>query len=591
MAATATTRAPQDVPPSTMTQSPPSRQQQQQQQSKSTTPLSPIFVTAEQFSPTASIITDSGISLGWDYEVEPEWWSSPSPSPSSSDADDEDEEAEGSASSLSGASIESSAPEAASPSSLASVDTEEGRTVSTLRSSRPSSDTTLPKVQTALLVHSNEVDWDQAFKLHHDWPLLASTPDAQVLSHDEILVRNVAVGLNQVDFKSLVYKFGIDRFPAVLGRDVVGVVEAVGGSSSTDNPGRLQRGDRVWTCCDSRDARSGGFQSFSVAKSHTLGRLPCTSIVSDEAGATIGTGLVTVGVALHWFFELSRARVLGGGKYPKSHQPTQDTTTSRLDGDTEAPRLQQWILIYGGGTVTGSYAAQLAHLSGLKVISVASPSNFSYLSSIGVDVCVDRFAPSDEILARIQQATSSGDLAYALDCVGSATATLCRRALESATPSTVSSDPGLDDAGRLQHRPAQLICLAGNPKRDRPDDDANQQQQQRGGDDNGASKPSPQSSHRDVQTPRLSFSTTFYACAEFSTAFLSDVYELLARRALRPVHAHVLPGGLQGVRPGLEMLRDGHGVPNDSAAAGGSAAVARKLVVRIDETPGYAVGS
>ncbi|CAO1629892.1 unnamed protein product [Jaminaea pallidilutea] len=582
MAATTTTRAPHDVPSSTLPRGRPSRQQHHR---KSTTSLSPVFVTAEQFSPTASIITDSGISLGWDYEVEPEWWSSPSPS--SSDADDEDEEAEGSASSLSEASSVPILPEPASSSSLASVGTQKGPTVATVRSSKLSSDNTLPKVQTALLVHSNEVDWDQAFKLHHDWPLLASAPDTQMLGHDEIFVRNVAVGLNQVDFKSLVYKFGIERFPAVLGRDVVGVVEAVGSSAEK---GGLQRGDRVWTCCDSRDARSGGFQSFSVAKSHTLGRLPCTSIVSDEAGATIGTGLVTAGVALHWFFELSRARVLGGGKYPKPHQPAHDNPARRIDGATEAPRLQQWILIYGGGTVTGSYAAQLAHLSGLKVISVASPSNFSYLSSIGVDVCVDRFAPSDEILARIQQATSNGDLAHALDCVGSATATLCRRALESTTLSTVSSHSDTESADRVRHRPAQLICLAGNPKRDRPDDDADQHQPQPEGDDNGAANPSPQRRYRDVQTPRLSFSTTFYACVEFSTAFLSDVHELLAQRALRPVHAHVLPGGLQGVKPGLEMLRDGHGVPNVSAAAGGSA-VARKLVVRIDETPEYAVGS
>lgn len=48
------------------------------------------------------------------------------------------------------------------------------------------------------------------------------------------------MGLNPVDWKSLAYRFGIERFPWVLGRDVCGVVESVG--EGVEN---VKVGDRV----------------------------------------------------------------------------------------------------------------------------------------------------------------------------------------------------------------------------------------------------------------------------------------------------------------------------------------------------------
>jgi NADPH:quinone reductase-like Zn-dependent oxidoreductase len=48
------------------------------------------------------------------------------------------------------------------------------------------------------------------------------------------------MGLNPVDWKSLAYRFGIERFPWVLGRDVCGVVMSVG--EGVEN---VEVGDRV----------------------------------------------------------------------------------------------------------------------------------------------------------------------------------------------------------------------------------------------------------------------------------------------------------------------------------------------------------
>lgn len=74
----------------------------------------------------------------------------------------------------------------------------------------------------ALLVRSCHQGWERSFELHHDWPRPA------LQAPDEILIRNVAVGLNPVDWKSVAYNFGIQNCPWVLGRDIAGVVEEVG---------------------------------------------------------------------------------------------------------------------------------------------------------------------------------------------------------------------------------------------------------------------------------------------------------------------------------------------------------------------------
>ncbi|TDZ31079.1 Trans-enoyl reductase ACTTS2 [Colletotrichum spinosum] len=49
----------------------------------------------------------------------------------------------------------------------------------------------------------------------------------------------------------------------------------------------------------------------------------------------------------------------------------------------------EWLLIYGGATSVGDYAIQLAKLSGLKVVTTASPRNHDRLKSLGADAVFD----------------------------------------------------------------------------------------------------------------------------------------------------------------------------------------------------------
>jgi len=76
--------------------------------------------------------------------------------------------------------------------------------------------------------------WSQSFHIHHQWPVPA------IQSSDELLISVKSVGLNPVDYKCVQYGFGIEEWPAVIGRDVAGVVEEVGNEVTN-----FKVGDRV----------------------------------------------------------------------------------------------------------------------------------------------------------------------------------------------------------------------------------------------------------------------------------------------------------------------------------------------------------
>jgi NADPH:quinone reductase-like Zn-dependent oxidoreductase len=72
------------------------------------------------------------------------------------------------------------------------------------------------------------------------------------------------------------------------------------------------------------------------------------------------------------------------------------------------------ILIYGGSTSVGLFAIQFAKLSGMHVVTTASPANFALVKSFGADEVFDYKNP--EVSKQIRDATQ-GKLKYAVDCV------------------------------------------------------------------------------------------------------------------------------------------------------------------------------
>ncbi|KAN0065763.1 hypothetical protein ACQY0O_000893 [Thecaphora frezii] len=382
----------------------------------------------------------------------------------------------------------------------------------------------------ALLVRTLRQGWTQTFDLvpHH--------PRPRLVSPSQVLVRVRYVGLNPVDWKSVMYRFGIASLPWILGRDVVGEVQQVGAQVT-----RCKVDDIVWICTDARDPSAGVYQRYCVAHEAILARLP--SAVQEAEAATLGTGLVTAIVVVWWFLRLPRPAPLPAVAPVAADAALAPTPPRRTPQEVRA----SWVVIYGGGSVTGIYVAQLARQSGVSVVAVASPDRFSYLESLGVSACLDRHDDADTLLARLRGATRGGSLDFAIDCVGSKTANVCLRALT--------------DANRADAPPAELVCLAGNAELDveRHEDGSVRLE--------GANA-------RRVRIHKLSFSTTqFYKDAQFSQTTLDDVTYLLASRSLHPVESHLIADGLAGIRRGLELFRDG------------TAPRGKKLVARIDDTP------
>jgi len=162
---------------------------------------------------------------------------------------------------------------------------------------------------------------------------------------DEVLVRVHAAGLNPVDWK---VRAGMQRsflpleLPAVLGREVAGVVEEVGSEVSG-----LAAGDRVF---GSTAPRCGGYTEYTVLPANRAARIPDGLSFTDAAALPIAAG------AAH--DALAHLGLRRGGT----------------------------LLVLGVGGGVGIAMAQLARLGGLTVVGTASSGKVELLEPLDVTV-------------------------------------------------------------------------------------------------------------------------------------------------------------------------------------------------------------
>ncbi|KAK0115321.1 hypothetical protein ONS96_013780 [Cadophora gregata f. sp. sojae] len=196
---------------------------------------------------------------------------------------------------------------------------------------------------------------------------------------DSILVKTVAVAINPTDWQTL------DEAPtpafthSLLGVDAAGIVVEVGKSVIKN----IKKGDRVAGFshgANDRNPVTGTFANYILMKGDLTLRIPPN--MSFEDAATTPCGLVTVGLGFYRHLELPFLT------YP-------------VESKTAGP----FILIYGGSSATGSLAIQFAKLSGLTVITTASPRNFDFVKSLGADHVFDYHNP--EVGAKINSLTAN----------------------------------------------------------------------------------------------------------------------------------------------------------------------------------------
>ncbi|OJJ99620.1 hypothetical protein ASPACDRAFT_43243 [Aspergillus aculeatus ATCC 16872] len=252
----------------------------------------------------------------------------------------------------------------------------------------PTQSFTIPRVQRAIVCLPNGQ--------------LGHVRDAPVppLAPDMVLVRTAAVALNPTDHKM------VANFPttgAISGCDFAGTVVAVGDAATE----RFKVGDRV--CggvhgANPIDPAVGAFAEYVGATADILALVPRDLSLTDAA-AIGGAGPATMALALG------------------------DKLTLSIDADAapNGPTKEEFVLVYGGSTATGTMALQLLRRAGYRPIATCSPKNASLVRSYGAEAVFDYH--TEDCAAQIRSYTRN-TLRYVLDCITEpSTVDLCLRSI------------------------------------------------------------------------------------------------------------------------------------------------------------------
>ncbi|RAK81610.1 zinc-binding alcohol dehydrogenase family protein [Aspergillus fijiensis CBS 313.89] len=227
------------------------------------------------------------------------------------------------------------------------------------------------------------------------------------LGADEVLVRVACVGLNPYDAKSA----DISPSPgATAGLDFAGEIVALGEgvTSSAFSSSRLALGTRVCGCVFGNNAGqhdNGAFAEYVAVPAALVLCIPDS--MSFQQAATLGCGLATTGLALY--------QTLG------------------------LPLTPTYVLVYGGGTATGTLAIQVLRRSGFTPLTTSSPHNFPRLQQLGAAATFDYRSPTCGSDLRDHTANT---LAFALDCISTTESMqICYEAIGRAGGKYVSLDP------------------------------------------------------------------------------------------------------------------------------------------------------
>lgn len=208
---------------------------------------------------------------------------------------------------------------------------------------------------------------DNAFKI--------SERDIPQPRENEVLIKVNFTGLN---FADVVARRGLypdaPKNPAVLGYDVVGVIESVG-----QNVSHLKKGDKVTAL-----TRFGGYAQYVTTSIAGVAKIPNHI---DEASAT---ALATQACTAYY----SGAYMVNLRKSDK-------------------------VLIHAAAGGVGNMLCQIAKIHGCEVLATASPSKHEFLKSLGVDHCIDY--RSEDFSHRVKEILKSDKLDFVFDSIGGKT--------------------------------------------------------------------------------------------------------------------------------------------------------------------------
>jgi len=164
----------------------------------------------------------------------------------------------------------------------------------------------------------------------------------------EVLVRNVFVGINPVDYKIREGQYPEvkqDKLPLTLGREVAGLIEKIGQGVSGFKPG-----DRVFAMIGA----DGGYAEYSRVPAEHLALIPEGLDWPSAAGVPLAGHTA-------WQALVEHGQVEQGQK----------------------------VLIHGGTGGVGQFAVQFAKVKGAEGYAPASTDSLPFLRELGVDRAID----------------------------------------------------------------------------------------------------------------------------------------------------------------------------------------------------------
>ncbi|KAK4937515.1 hypothetical protein LTR10_021886 [Elasticomyces elasticus] len=199
----------------------------------------------------------------------------------------------------------------------------------------------------------------------------------------EVLISVSAIALNPIDYYMRDAGFFIVNYPAIVGSDIAGTIEAVGSDITSSSP--FKKGTRVLAFGSTfykqgqPDANTyGAFQQKVVVPIETTAVIPDNLSFVDAA-----TLPMSVGVALTGWMNIG------------------------LPIGTRADSRQA-VLVWGAGSSMGAGATQTAKAMGFTVYGTASPKNFEGLKSLGASRLFDYKDP--EVVSKVLDAAKADGL-------------------------------------------------------------------------------------------------------------------------------------------------------------------------------------
>jgi NADPH:quinone reductase-like Zn-dependent oxidoreductase len=145
------------------------------------------------------------------------------------------------------------------------------------------------------------------------------------------------------------------------------------------------------------------------------------SSVSFESAACLGVPGLTAAMTLwHWL-----------------QVPMPSSSIAPVSAAT-ADTAENHLLIWGGSTITGQFAIQLAAYCGLTVIAVVSAKNAGLMSSLGAHHIILRDGQSNEDIVAAVRSITGDTLTKAIDIVGPKTAVCAMQALSHSRPAQLA---------------------------------------------------------------------------------------------------------------------------------------------------------